>query len=110
MDGYDGLNPTTEGRPCPLRLADPCPGTHAGCALWRMQHVEFEGRHRVIGNCTLVLLMEASARSINEQVATTAAVESSRNQTVIGLAALLSYKASETAVLGLRAVSKDEEG
>ena len=24
----------TKGRPCPLRLADPCPGTTEGCAFW----------------------------------------------------------------------------
>lgn len=25
---------STKGRPCPYRLADPCPGTRDGCAFW----------------------------------------------------------------------------
>lgn len=87
--GYDGLNPTTAGRPCPLRLAEKCPGHHEGCAFWRFQHVEMGGQQSVIGNCTLVLAMEAGARGVGEQIGTQAVIQHMSNQLVANVAAMV---------------------
>ena len=44
----------TKGRPCPVRLADPCPGTRDGCAWWVEEIVTNEaGKTRAISGCLM---------------------------------------------------------
>lgn len=41
----------TANRPCPLRLAERCPGERSGCAFWLAETFTSEGRTEVVEGC-----------------------------------------------------------
>ena len=68
----------TKGRPCPYRLAEPCPGSREGCAFWLdeiLQQAGAEGRTAELqGGCGVLYQYVAIHEALLEQVRTQAAI------------------------------------
>ena len=87
MSSYDPLNPTTEGRHCPMYRGK-CPGTHKGCTFWRTQAVEIQGKDTLIQNCMFVLQFEEQYQNVGENIRIQAAIQHLNNQIFASVQAL----------------------
>ena len=56
----------TKGRPCPLRLGDPCPGTRDGCAFWLDEVISFGPETDLQAGCLITFQYVQQHNSVLE--------------------------------------------
>lgn len=72
----------TAGRPCPLRLAERCPGERSGCAFWVTQTLESGAQRELVEGCMFtfqfVQLNALTLESVRTQAGIDKAAETMR--------------------------------
>lgn len=69
----------TSGRPCPLRLAERCPGERSGCAFWVTQTLESGAQRELVEGCLFTFQFVQMNALTLESVRTQAGIDKAAN-------------------------------
>ena len=102
MADFDWIKKTvnTEGRPCPHRLGERCPGERSGCAFWIDEVLESAGQHRTLSGCLHAFAYIMNHEVVLESVRTQAAINQAATSTKRAGDALVSAVATHRALIG----------
>jgi len=89
----------TARRPCPLRLAERCPGERSGCAFWIVEQLVSGAQHAIVEGCMFAFQYVQSHEILLENVRTQATLQQA-GETVNRAMAPLSIMARARALEG----------